>query len=431
MINMIKRDPTEIIGWFEWELMKAWQNLFPLTETSCRTGFLPLSDEAWSSTLDPWWRFLMDRPTIPTITLVQSRQTSSHYLSEESLTELKVQDVEPVITERKILKNTPVECKVLGHVHRVKLIQFSMPVIRGTMVVRTNQVEMGILNHAVMIFLEEIYLKQVLMERWRWREMGNHTVVELFGRFLNPHPIMNIIIWNCKGALKPKFKQMVADLISWHNLVVMVIIETRVSDYRAEEVIKGLPFDGFAILETIGFTGGIWLLWNSFMVHVEVLSLIEQEIHALLQVQSLPSSWILSAIYASPKFKNRCILWENLEKVSDHHDLLWILMGDFNEVLEESEKFGGNSLNVRRVREYIECMKHCNLLDLGFSGLKFTWTNKRGLRNLIQEWLDRCWANPSYKAFFSEASVSYLARINSDHCPLLLKIIEPPSFSGE
>ena len=159
MINMIKRDPTEIIGWFEWELMKAWQNLFPLTEMSCRTGFLPLSDEAWSSTPDPWWRFLMDRPTIPTITLVQSRQTSSHYLSEESLTELKVQDVEPVITERKILKNTPVECKVLGHVHRVKLIQFSMPVIRGTMVVRTNQVEMGILNHAVMIFLEEIYLK--------------------------------------------------------------------------------------------------------------------------------------------------------------------------------------------------------------------------------------------------------------------------------
>ena len=373
----------------------------------------------------------MDRPTIPTITLVQSRQTSSHYLSEESLTELKVQDVEPVITERKILKNTPVECKVLGHVHRVKLIQFSMPVIRGTMVVRTNQVEMGILNHAVMIFPEEICLKQVLMERWRWREMGNHTAVELFDRFLNPHPIMNIIIWNCKGALKPKFKQMVADLISWHNLVVMVIIETRVSDYRAEEVIKGLPFDGFAILETIGFTGGIWLLWNSFMVHVEVLSLTEQEIHAPLQVQSLPSSWILSAIYASPKFKNRCILWENLEKVSDHHDLLWILMGDFNEVLEESEKFGGNSLSVRRVREYIECMKHCNLLDLGFSGLKFTWTNKRGLRNLIQEWLDRCWANPSYKAFFSEASVSYLARINSDHCPLLLKIIEPPSFSGE
>ena len=107
-------------------------------------------------------------------------------------------------------------------------------------------------------------------------------------------------------------------------------------------------------------------------MQVEVLSQSEQEIHTLLQVQSLPSSWLLSAIYASSKFKNRCILWDNLKKVSDHHDLPWILMGDFNEVLEESEKFGGNSLSVRKVREYRECMDHCNLLDLGFSGPKYT-----------------------------------------------------------
>lgn len=48
------------------------------------------------------------------------------------------------------------------------------------------------------------------------------------------------------------------------------------------------------------------------MVQVEVLSLMEREI--LLQVQSLSFSWILSDIYASPKFENMCILWENLKK---------------------------------------------------------------------------------------------------------------------
>ena len=56
------------------------------------------------------------------------------------------------------------------------------------------------------------------------------------------------------------------------------------------------------------------------------------------------------------KFKNRCILWDNLKKVSDHHDLSWILMGDFNDMIEESEKLGGNLLSVRRVCEYGECM---------------------------------------------------------------------------
>ena len=171
-----------------------------------------------------------------------------------------MQDVEPVITKRKVLRNTPMECVVMGHVHRVKLIEFLMPVIRGTMLVRTNQVEMGILNHAVTIFPEEVRSKQVLMERWRWRVMGNHSTVELFDKFSNPHPIMNIIIWNCRGALKPKFKQTVANLISWHNPMVMVITETRISGYKAEEVIQGLPFDGFAMSKTIGFAVGIWLL---------------------------------------------------------------------------------------------------------------------------------------------------------------------------
>ena len=32
-INMICRDPTHIMGWFEKELMEAWLNIFPLKET--------------------------------------------------------------------------------------------------------------------------------------------------------------------------------------------------------------------------------------------------------------------------------------------------------------------------------------------------------------------------------------------------------------
>ena len=32
-INMICRDPTLIMGWFEKELMEAWLNIFPLKET--------------------------------------------------------------------------------------------------------------------------------------------------------------------------------------------------------------------------------------------------------------------------------------------------------------------------------------------------------------------------------------------------------------
>ena len=40
--------------------------------------------------------------------------------------------------------------------------------------------------------------------------------------------LMNIIIWNCKGALKPSFQNRFRDLVRDHNLAILVVMETRV-----------------------------------------------------------------------------------------------------------------------------------------------------------------------------------------------------------
>lgn len=97
-------------------------------------------------------------------------------------------------------------------------------------------------------------------------------------------------------------------------------------------------------------------------------------------------------------------------------------MGDFNEVLSYGEKYGGNLICQRSIRAIQYCMNECQMMDLGFLGLKFTWTNKREFGGLIQCRLDTCWANPIWKSFFLEANVTHLARVNSDHCPLLLNL---------
>ena len=158
------------------------------------------------------------------------------------------------------------------------------------------------------------------------------------------------------------------------------------------------------------------------MVHLEVLALTEQEIHAIIWVRSQSLSWINNAIYASPKFVERCMLWENLKLIAILHDLPWALMGDFNEVIIEGEKAGGNPIFQRRVRAILDCMNECQMMDLGFSGPKFSWTNKRELGGLIQCRLDRVWANPNWKSYFPKANVTHLARVSSDHYPLLLNL---------
>ena len=41
---------------------------------------------------------------------------------------------------------------------------------------------------------------------------------------------------------------------------------------RAKEITDRLPFDGAIHTETIGYAGGLWLLWNADRVEVEALA---------------------------------------------------------------------------------------------------------------------------------------------------------------
>ena len=76
---------------------------------------------------------------------------------------------------------------------------------------------------------------------------------------------MNILMWNCSGALNPNIKRRVLEMAVNHRPGIMVIMETRVGGSRAEKIIEGLPFDGFITTETIGYAEGLWILWKREM----------------------------------------------------------------------------------------------------------------------------------------------------------------------
>ena len=79
---------------------------------------------------------------------------------------------------------------------------------------------------------------------------------------------MKIIVWNCRGALKPNFQSHVRELTRNHNPAVLVVMETRIRGDRAKEITDYLPFGGAIHMDTIGYAGGIWLLWNLDRVEV-------------------------------------------------------------------------------------------------------------------------------------------------------------------
>ncbi|XP_075669745.1 uncharacterized protein LOC142639459 [Castanea sativa] len=98
------------------------------------------------------------------------------------------------------------------------------------------------------------------------------------------------------------------------------------------------------------------------------------------------------------------------------------MAGDFNEPLVEDDKFGGRGVSVNRSMLFKECLDRCGMIDIGFLGPRFTWTNKREIQALIQERIDRFFVNSQWCLWYPEARVVHLMRCHSDHCPVLMEM---------
>ena len=169
--------------------------------------------------------------------------------------------------------------------------------------------------------------------------MMNPNLVEvLFGQFVQ----MNILMGNCRGDLKPDFKRKIYEMAVNHNLAIMVITKIKVGGGRAKRIITNLLFNGFITTETIGYVGGLWVLWKKDEADIDLLAATEQEIHATIKVCHSNLTWFISAIYASPCLAKRRLVWSNLLEIAKLHNHPWLMLGDFNEVLSSEEKYGGN-----------------------------------------------------------------------------------------
>ena len=87
-----------------------------------------------------------------------------------------------------------------------------------------------------------------------------------------------------------------------------------------------------------------------------------------------------------------------------------MIASDFNEVLSVEEKFGGKAVDLRRALRFQDCLNYCRMIDLGFFGSKFTWSNNQPLTHLIQERIDRVFVNPAWNELYPEACVKHLER---------------------
>lgn len=66
-------------------------------------------------------------------------------------------------------------------------------------------------------------------------------------------------------------------------------------------------------------------------------------------------------------------------------------------------------------------MDSCGMIDIGFTGSKYTWCNNRRPDKRIWKRLDRVFINDEWAQKYTNSSMRHLASTESDHRPMLLK----------
>jgi hypothetical protein len=101
----------------------------------------------------------------------------------------------------------------------------------------------------------------------------------------------------------------------------------------------------------------------------------------------------------------------------------WLCIGDFNMILSQSDKQGGLPYASSSSNAFHGWLDSCGMIDLGFSGNPYTWSNKRQGHHLIKERLDRGIANSLWVHLFPHYSVQHLPASSSDHNPIILNTV--------
>ncbi|KAA3483857.1 reverse transcriptase [Gossypium australe] len=198
-------------------------------------------------------------------------------------------------------------------------------------------------------------------------------------------------------------------------------METRVASSRAKLVHSNSSLRGRHIVEAEGFSGGIWIFWNSDLIHVTIIKSHAQFIHARVK-QRDDAEWLFMAIYASPNRQKRIELWDELKELAAGVNQPWLLAGDFNSIASMNEKCGGAPFDHNSTAPFRNAINDLRLIDFGFVGLPFTWARGNTPQTRIQCRLDRTLGNIEARHQWPECLVQHLPRLNSDHAPLLIRL---------
>lgn len=146
---------------------------------------------------------------------------------------------------------------------------------------------------------------------------------------------MIALSWNCCGLGNPRTVRVLEDLIKSRKLNILFLMETLSDSERIKKLCSKFGFSDYWSVDAIGRSGGLALFWDR-RVHCTVNNSGSNFIDAHITANNKPV-WRLTGFYGLPERSRRRELLKSLVVQSS---VPWLVYGDFNDMLKDSDKKG-------------------------------------------------------------------------------------------
>jgi hypothetical protein len=162
------------------------------------------------------------------------------------------------------------------------------------------------------------------------------------------------------------FEQLVRNLCQ-HPLMVF-LIETKMQNEKMELVRYKLDFPRMFVVDSVGKSRGMALFWGEEIV-VDIQNFSQQHINGIIQTKNSDVPWKFMGFYGHPDVSKCHEAWELLKVLGNLSPSPWICIGDFNEIVSLSEKWGDSGRSSSQMKAFQSILNECELFDLGFVAL--------------------------------------------------------------
>ncbi|KAI8546418.1 hypothetical protein RHMOL_Rhmol07G0115600 [Rhododendron molle] len=220
------------------------------------------------------------------------------------------------------------------------------------------------------------------------------------------------------GVRNPLTVHTLKGLCKLHSPGGVFLAETKNRRYKVEQVCRELGFSNFFVVDPEGTGGGLCFMWKR---GITVCVIGSSNYWVDMEVRFEDGKlWRYTGIYASIDMREMRLIWDEVSNFRIQGDVPWVIMGDFNAIVSNEEKRGGNEKDDWELRDFQQFIRSNQLIDVGYVGYPFTWNNKRVGGDNIRIRLDRALASSKWRTDYPDVILRHLKARGSDHCPIIL-----------